>query len=173
MGIITTLFIGMLSSIFATVILTSICVFVRSVMIPWYADNIYHGVRIDGEWEFKGISGSEIGQNQNISFKLTLKQKSDKITGSLFTSLKKDDEISEYILDGKIRDMYFLATAIPKSNRNVDGTSLLLHVSYDDSQLIMSGGILVQEKPGVVVSHDDIKFVWKNSKTDRANLIEH
>lgn len=154
------LIIGISSSLLATAVFISMGEFFRKVVLPWYADKIYRGVRIDGEWEIKELHGEE-WEIDNMSMNLSLKQKGEKITG--IYKHKCDEDIDEYFLEGRIRDMYFLATAVPKSNRHVDAITLLLHIDNVKSKLIMAGGVLNQSKPGEISSHMGIKFQWKNS----------
>ena len=156
------LVIGILSSLFATALFISISELIRRVFIPWYSDKIYRGVRIDGIWDFVEANGVSMSSPESPAL-MSLTQKGEIITGSYSHKDDITNEIDEYILEGKVRDMYFLATAIPKSKRQIDALSLLLHVNNVKSQLIMSGSILSTGDPGCVESHDGVKFVWKNS----------
>ena len=154
------LVIGISSSLFATALFISLSEFVRKCALPWYADKIYRGVRIDGDWEVKEILGNDLNSN-NQSVLLSLKQKGDKISG--FYIHKDKEDISEYVLEGKIRDMYFLATSVPKSNRHADAATLLLYIKNADSKLVMDGGLMYQGSPGEVDSNLGVRFEWKNS----------
>jgi hypothetical protein len=154
------LIMGIGSSLLATAIFILASECVRKIVLPWYTDKIYRGVRIDGEWEIKERHGKE-WQSQNLSMNLKLIQKGEVVTG-IYTH-KNDQEIDEYILEGIIRDMYFLATAVPKSNRHVDAITLLLHVNNVNSKLVMTGGMLCQGKPGEVSSHLGMQFQWKSN----------
>lgn len=160
------LIIGICSSLFATALFISLSEFVRKVIIPWYADKIYRGVRIDGEWEVTMIDGKndirEVAEEKNMFMQLFLSQKGDTIKGN-YKHKGHNQKVDEYNLEGRIRDNYFLATAIPTSNRRIDGISILLHIDYIDSKLTMTGGILLQGKEGKVESTEEIRFEWKNS----------
>ena len=155
------LVVGIASSLVATVIFISMSELIRKIILPWYADKIYRGVRIDGEWEIKEFEGKEIESSKKSCVKLSLKQCGEKITGKY--SHKLTDEIDEYILEGRVRDMFFLATAVPKSKRLIDASSFLLHIDYSNSKLIMTGGILYKSTPGQIKTYADMKFVWINS----------
>jgi len=152
--------IGIVSSLFATAIFIILSEFIRRVAIPWYEDKIYRGVRIDGKWELLHL-GDEDELIGGISMQLHLKQKGDVISGTYMHSM--GETTYNYLISGKIRDMYFLATAVPASNRQIDGMSLLLHIQYEKSKLKMQGGVLYEGSPGKVKDHIGITFVWKNS----------
>jgi len=154
------LVLGISSSLLATGLFIMISEFARRVVLPWYADTIYRGVRIDGDWEIIESDGNA-WERDDMTMQFSLSQRGEKVTG-VYTH-KNKEEIDEYILDGRIRDMYFLATAVPKSNRHVDGISFLLHIDNVKSKLIMTGAILVQGDPGKVESFEGMKFEWKNS----------
>lgn len=154
------LIIGIGSSLLATAIFILASECIRTILLPWYTDKIYRGVRIDGEWQIKERHGKE-WQSENLSMTLKLAQKGEIITGTY--THKSDREIDEYILEGRIRDMYFLATAVPKSNRHVDAITLLLHINNVNSNLVMTGGVLCQGKPGEVNSHLGMQFQWKSN----------
>lgn len=152
--------IGIFSSLVATAIFISISESIRKFAIPWYEDKIYRGVRIDGKWEIMHL-GDEKKEIDGSSLCLQLKQKGEAITG-IYTHTT-DDDTDTYIVNGRIRDMYFLATAIPKSNRHIDGISFLLHIKNEKSKLLMQGGVLYESNSGEVESHIGITLAWKNS----------
>ncbi len=52
--------IGISSSLFATALFISVSEFFRRIILPWYADKIYRGVRVDGEWEVDEILGKSL-----------------------------------------------------------------------------------------------------------------
>lgn len=157
--------IGIISSLVATLIFITIAELIRRVALPWYADKIYLGIRIDGEWKMTEFeyNGKIVKIDDVTDYKLlTLKQKGEKITGTY--SHKDGNKLEEYILEGKIKDMYFLATAVPKSKRATDGASFLLHVKNINSDLIMKGSVLAQQSQnGEVVSINNMVFKWQNS----------
>lgn len=160
--LIISLIVGIVSSLLATVLFIGVSELIRRVIIPWYADKIYRGVRIDGDWELCHIKEKGVPDN-GAYMRLTLEQKGDKIKG-VYSHKGKDEAADEYILDGRIRDMYFLATAVPKSNRQIDGISFLLHIEYDKSRLAMNGNVLSQGKPGEVSCHENLVFKLKQTK---------
>lgn len=160
-SLVISLGIGISSSLLATALFISASEFFRRKILPWYADKIYRGVRIDGDWEVIEALGVNL-KDHDRSMTLSLKQKGDVIAGT-YSHKDGDKEIDEYIVEGRIRDMYFLATAIPKSNRHVDGITLLLYINNVKSKLVMTGGLLYQSKPGEVKSTLGIEFQWKRS----------
>ncbi|WP_346837984.1 hypothetical protein [Microbulbifer sp. SAOS-129_SWC] len=159
------LVVGIGSSLVATAIFISLSEFIRKVILPWYADKIYRGVRIDGTWEatkFEGNKIDELMKNNEMLMKMVLRQKGELVSGS-YIHKEQDQEIDEYYLSGRIRDMYFLATAIPKSNRKIDGVSLMFHIDYLDSKLKLTGGALCKGPQGIVHPLDGLEFEWNNS----------
>jgi len=162
-NITTALLIGIISSLAATAMFIFLSKVFENIFLPWYADKIYSGIRIDGHWESKELKCKDqmVPIDDNPLMILDLKQKGEKINGIFI--LKCKGNIEESILEGKIKDMYFLGTAVPKSKRSTDGISLLLHVSNEESSLVMIGAILVQTKFGKVTVFEELKFIWKNS----------
>lgn len=159
-NVLLSLVIGIGSSLLATAIFILASECFRKVVLPWYVDRIYRGVRIDGEWEIKERDGRE-WKSEDLSMGFNLTQKGDVVTG-IYTH-KCNGEVDEYILKGVIRDMYFLATAVPRSNRHVDAVSLLLYVNNVNSKLVMTGGVLYQGDPGEVCSQMGLRFQWKRN----------
>ena len=161
------LIVGIASSLVATGIFISLSELTRRVLLQWYADKIYRGVRVDGEWEVDKVAGKEVDltASPKLEFmRLNLKQRGEVIEGSYVHKAKGDgEEVEEYALNGKIRNMYFLATATPKSDRRIDGISFLLHISYTKSKLVMAGAVLSQNSPGAVSCHQGIEFTLKDS----------
>jgi len=156
------LIIGITSSLVATSIFIGGSLLIKNYFLPWYEDKIYTGIRIDGEWKSKEIEvNGKLLNMEKTPFTLNLKQNGGKITG-YYTHKDKEKE-EKYILEGKIKDMYFLATAVPVSKRATDGVSFLLHVFNKNSKLSMGGSILAQSDYGTVKSYEKLKFEWVDS----------
>ncbi len=161
-NITTALMIGILGSLVATAMFIFLSKVFENIFLPWYADKIYSGIRIDGHWESKEFKCKDkmVPINDSPLMTLNLRQKGEKING-VFT-LKCKENMEEYILEGRIKDMYFLATAVPKSKRSTDGISLLVHVSNEESNLVMIGATIAQTKFGKVTVFEELKFIWKH-----------
>ncbi|MGM8939735.1 hypothetical protein ACS8E2_13680 [Psychrobacter glaciei] len=163
-SLLVSLVVGISSSLFATALFILVSEFFRRKVLPWYGDKIYRGVRIDGDWEvceFKGVNLKDLKDSAGF-IKLSLKQSGDVIEG-IYSHKGGDEETDQYVLQGRIRDMYFLATAVPKSNRHVDAITLLLYITNSKSQLIMTGGVTHKSSPGKVDCTLGVEFQWKRT----------
>ncbi|EMF8902525.1 TPA: hypothetical protein NJ546_004597 [Vibrio parahaemolyticus] len=147
--------IGIISSLLATGLFIGLSEFVRRVVLPWYEDKIYRGVRVDGAWSLIKISDINF---EDEDMKMHLTQHGDRISGSYYHV--DDGKKDEYVVSGRISGMYFLATAVPKTSRQIDAISFLLHIDTNQGHLQMSGGVLNQGKPGEVKVHDGCVFKW-------------
>ena len=118
-------------------------------------------MRIDGKWTLVELKGHEVlEKDETMNFELF--QKGDFITGTYY---HKDErgESTLYDLTGHLRDMFFSATAVTKSNKQVDAISYLLHVNYMRSKLRLTGSILCTGKPGEIEAHNDLEFALRDS----------
>ncbi len=158
--LVVSLIVGISSSFLATALFILGGEFVRKTVLPWYGDRIYRGIRIDGKWKLTQALGINT-EDKEIFMNLFLEQKGDVITG-VYSHKDKDEVVDEYIIQGRLRDMYFLATAVPKSNRLTDAITLLFYINNVKSKLIMNGGMLHQSTPGEIGSTMDVEFQWEN-----------
>lgn len=154
-----TIIVGIVSSLVATAIFIILSELFRKVFIPWYEDRIYKGTRIDGLWKLSEIDNEEILSGSDMFFSLV--QHGENIYGK-YSHKSSDGEIDNYILSGKLRDMYFLSTAVPESKRLIDGISVLMHLDFNNNKLTMNGSILYKSSPGTVDSANNLKFIWKS-----------
>lgn len=81
--IIYPLLIGISSSLVATSIFIAISELARRFLLPWIADKIYRGVRIDGEWKIDEIEGVS-AEDAKLTMVFNLKQKSENISGTYY-----------------------------------------------------------------------------------------
>ena len=59
----TSLIIGISSSLAATLLFIGGSEIFRKIFLPWYADFIYKGIRIDGDWKLE-LNASEEAENR-------------------------------------------------------------------------------------------------------------
>jgi hypothetical protein len=149
------LLIGIASSLVATVILLGLSELFRRVVLPWCADKIYRGVRIDGVWEYT----NEV-DGKKTYFCLELSQRGDVIGGACFFQFN-DSKPVRYLLRGTLRDSYFAAIIHPISSHALDGGCFLFHV-HNSCGMTMEGAVLaVSSKNGSVSSYSNILFKRK------------
>lgn len=149
------LLLGIVSSLVATALFIGASELVRKVVLPWYADRVYRGVRVHGDWEL-----IRMGEHEDISsvqLNLHLLQSGDKVTGS-YTHKWKNEPRDTYDVVGAIRDGYFLAIATPSSRRQMDGISMLLYIRTKQNELHMTGSLLHCGDPGQVKSFEGLTF---------------
>jgi hypothetical protein len=142
--------IGIASSLFATLAFLCLAQVVKTIIVPWFEDKIYRGVRLDGRWSVAVTSQENPGSAQNPS--LSLQQKGDRISG--FYSHDVSGTLQIYRVEGQIRNTYFTASLWPVSNKEVDTAAILLRVFTRDG-LKMSGILtIVDTGEGKVTAHE-------------------
>jgi hypothetical protein len=155
------LIIGICSSLLATALFVSIAELFRRVVLPWYADKIYRGVRINGNWEaeFMGHPVVDLTEGE-ITQSLILVQKGDSISGTYTHT--SPEEMDVYDINGCVRDQYFMATATPQSNRQIDGVVLMMRIFNKGGRQRLKGGILYRSDEGDsnVGVHKGVTFSW-------------
>lgn len=172
------LIIGICSSLLATGLFIAISELFRRVILPWYADKVYRGVRIDGHWEVEDVADYSNGERCQS---MTLKQKGDVISGVYTHADPEDTDV--YDLHGRVRDQYFMATAAPQSNRHIDGIVLMLKIFNQGGKQRLKGGVLYQDdaSDSNVGVHMDITFTWierhggsqRRRSANKANKPQH
>lgn len=125
-----TVILGIVSSIVATAILVFLNWLVANKLLPWYANKIYRGVRIDGEWRFHSIDGVEI--EAEINDVLHIVQHGDTITGTYSHTDTKDKSITSYRLNGCIKDSYVTVTTWPIAKDQLDAGAMVLRIFSKD-----------------------------------------
>jgi hypothetical protein len=153
------LLVGIISSLFATAIFIGASELIRRIVLPWYADKVYRGVRIDGRWELIKFKETKLADS-SLGMFLDLMQKGDIVSGK-YSLRGEDGAVDVYDISGRVRDSYLLATAVPISNRQVDGAALLFYIHYKENQLLLSGQLLHREDPGGVGSWGAVCFAWR------------
>jgi hypothetical protein len=153
------LLIGIFSSLFATAIFVSMSELVRRVVIPWYADKIYRGARIDGRWEAEQVK-EYTSKDKPLEMYMDLVQRGDTIHGT-YSHKVANGEIDIYNLSGLIRDRYFLATAVPSSNRQLDGIAMILYMDNKQNKLLLSGQMIYCDDNAQVGPSVKVIFSWR------------
>ncbi len=151
--IIFPLVVGITSSLAATAIFLSLAEIFRRVVFPWVEDKLYRGARIDGEW---------IGTSEVTGSKLKLTQWGDKVKGTFTHGEGKD--MSVYSVTGVIKNMYFMATMEPISNKLIDALVLLMHLDAGDHSIVLTGALLVKTGTGNVRAEENLTFIQKNNE---------
>lgn len=149
---IDSILIGISTSLIATVIFIMATKLIAKVILPWYADKIYRGVRVDGEWIVSEVNGVALPKGDR-PMKFLLFQSGDVITGTYTHPNLKTGSSCEYNFHGKIRDMHLMGVADPISKKMVDAISVLFYIKYENSTLSLSGGVLSSGKSSAVFSH--------------------
>lgn len=153
---------GIVSSLIATGIFISISEIFRRIVVPWYSDKIYRGVRIDGKWILESINDKPAPETETMVFELT--QKGDIITGTYcHTDPDNSDDTTFYSLSGVFQNSHFSAILRVRSPHVIDAITMLLYVRYEKSKLRLRGGVLASGKPGEVVAHTELEFRRKES----------
>lgn len=153
----TSLLIGIFSSLLATFVFIIGAQIFRKIIIPWFSDVIYKGLRVDGDWKLEdGDNGRE-----DVYISLSLNQKADQVTGLLIYDIS--GEKSSFNFNGSIQNMLLSGTAVPVSKKVIDGASILLHIDQAGYSLKMTGGYCFYEQAGKIAAVENVTFVQKCS----------
>ena len=126
---------GIVSSLVATFIFLSLNWLIRNIMLPWYADKIYRGVRISGKWSSDVFSAAT----------LTLTQKGGYVTGLYTHGTDKPngtDKVESYYINGHISNSFLTVTFKPSENDNIDSATGLFHI-FSGNNLLASFSVLI------------------------------
>lgn len=150
------LLVGIISSIFATALLVAVAELTRRILLPWYADKIYRGARVEGQWHVSSVEAKSMS-GAPISMDLQLKQRGDVVTGT-YSHRSSDGEITSYEFSGQIRDRYLAAKIVPASEHQVDMGALLLYLGHADRHLTLTGYPVIATSPLNVAPWGPLKF---------------
>ena len=159
------LVIGIASSLIATATFVCFAEVTRRVLLPWYADRIYRGVRLDGKWIVCRIGDINIKSTPKNRNEFDLKQKGDQITDITILQSPNEPSPTIYKLRGQFRDGYFSATAWPISTNMMDAMSCLFRVFYDDKTLHLKGllSFMNSKTAQIETMGSDIEFIRTSS----------
>jgi hypothetical protein len=159
----SSLIVGIVSSLIATAVFIASSELFRRVILPWYEDKIYRGVRIDGEWRLKSVVGKAFDpKDTTLISKFTLHQKGEKITGE-YMHADDDGRPEVYLVTGFIRDGYLSVLTEPKSRRSIDAGVGLYHIRYEDSSLHLLGSLTYVGTPGAVVTRPQMCYALQSA----------
>jgi hypothetical protein len=146
-----TVILGIVSSLIATLIFLYLSWLVKNILLPWFEDKIYRGVRINGDWVAETWAG-QIPSKFNI--KMLIEQKADIVTGTYSHSDPAKNDTSSYTLTGEIRNAYVTASIWPIAKDYIDAGSFVLRVMSVDG-LKMKGMVMyISNSDGNVLSTD-------------------
>ena len=152
------LLLGIASSLIATLLFIAISETIRRVLIPWYADMIYRGVRVDGDWTIEHEQNEE---EKDVSQSLVLKQSGDKVSGEMLVIVGKSKHMFKFT--GRIENMYLSGVAYPTSQRLIDPQTFLFHIDYLRGKLRMKGAICGVREAGDIWASSGITASLNNS----------
>lgn len=120
------LFLGVLSGVLTSAFIYGSALFLRRVVIPWYQNLVYEGVRIDGVWEMSCPDMAQMAQ-------MELKQRASVLNGSLTFVLREGEGF---------RDVERLRTS-QVTGRIVD-RFITLDYKHTDKSRLGVGGLLFE-----------------------------
>lgn len=153
---------GIVSSLVATFIFLSASWLIKNVVLPWYEDKIYRGVRLDGSWIRTELNGHNLKGIDLPKAKMTLKQKGEYITGLYChgeDAKNDEDKIENYHVTGHISNSFVTLTLRPMENDNIDAAAGIWHVFNGGNKLQLKGKKLyISSSTAEVLSTDSISF---------------
>ena len=158
---------GITSSLVATFIVLGVSWIFKNIVIPWYADKIYRGARLDGHWVRSRIAGIEANTINYPLAKMNLKQHGEKISGFYHhgeNNHEKGTKLDNYKVSGHISNSFLSLTFTPTENDNIDAVTLILYIYNKNHKLIMKGKALyISSESASVHCLDDISFEKKGT----------
>ena len=125
-------------------------------MLPWYADKIYRGVRIDGRW---------VEDTSKIAT-FVLAQKGDRITGTYFHNIQVSGgaKREEYRVTGTLRDTYVTLSSQPIARDVIDTGAYVFRLCHaEEAKLFMKGKVVYIDTDTAEVKAADMKFLKETS----------
>ena len=125
--IISSIFIGVFSGIFTSLVIWIFIQISKRIIIPWYQQNIYRGIDLTGQWNSKQLYPEGISAEQSIE----LIQKGHLISGSLMATTKfpnNSEETNSYTIRGETFDNYLDVEYRITDKSKIGRGSLLLKV---------------------------------------------
>jgi len=169
MDSLASLLIGILSSLAATAIFLGAAEALRKIVLPWWADHIYRGVRIDGVWELAAFASDEEEEDDDestVRMAIELSQRSDKVSGT-YTITYKSDEGAEGVLiyqfTGHVRDAYLVAIAQPTSRYMIDPATFLFRISNHHGLCLTGATCYVGHQTGQIKVQENVCFRRKTA----------
>lgn len=152
--------IGISSSLVATTMFIAASEFARRILLPWYADKLYRGVRIDGTWTKKSeFPGSELKKETTT---LILMQKGDRIFGTFSFRTTEEQKVEIYNVEGIIRDGIFTAMMRSRTSYHLDAITILSRISCPSDKLEMKGAISYLDQASVNVESNNQFHFYRN-----------
>ncbi|QJR30028.1 hypothetical protein [Limnobacter profundi] len=148
MSIWETVTLGIVSSLIATFVFLGLGWVLKKVVLPWFEDKIYRGVRVDGRWKLY------FNNQKNSKFfgMLELKQNGDRVSGSFTYENTDRTEVMTYRLVGAVANSYVNISLAPTARRSIDTGSLVARI-YEESGLQMTGTLIyISTKNGQIES---------------------
>lgn len=136
MDIIFAIFVGVISGIVASILLSAAIKIFNNNVLPWYQSLVYKGINIDGEWN--GFYKSEKQKKTRIpQLVVFIRQHGNQITGEwvLKSQPSGKKEIKTYSMRGVFRDNYLLLTFEPKDKTRFSAGTFLMELLEDGQKL--------------------------------------
>lgn len=134
MDILQSIFVGVLSGVFTSILLFLAASYTNKVIVPWYRSISYRGLDISGQWKEQY---EEAGSVVDVS--IFIKQKAHDISGQIIFSRRSDDgegtKSMSFNLIGTFFEGYLAATARNINNKRVGIASYLLRVESEGTKM--------------------------------------
>lgn len=132
---------GVVGGLLASFILWLATVIWRNRFRPWWADTVYRGIRIDGNWKLQPPEGNDADSDDVISQDETLEveQVADRLSGKLILVPGRDEQLVTRTLEvqGTISDRFVMISFFPpKPRRNLGYAMFLGEICGDGARLV-------------------------------------
>jgi len=126
---------GILSGLVTSAILFAMAFVFRRHITPWFSDQIYRGIRVEGNWSLvDGDDDTESQYNQRETLELT--QKASNLSGNLILVPKEGEGVPRTLtIEGVIRDRFLPLTCTPSTRKNLAYVSYLGEVQGDGTEI--------------------------------------
>ena len=152
-----TTFLGVVSGVITTVLLSIVYVIFRKIITPWIEEITYKGVNVSGRWHYT----TSRHEGHNFEITLDLKQRAQRVTGTLSAKTTRPDTeyINHYqITRGEVSDNQLLFTYRALLSDRTGLGSFLLKVTRGGTELI-GGAVYVADADDDAISvKSDLEF---------------
>jgi hypothetical protein len=153
---------GITSSLVATFIFLVLSWVFKNIVIPWYTDKVYRGVRLNGHWIRSRVGGLETEALDFPLAKMNLKQRGEIVSGFYHhgeNNSEKGTKLDNYKVSGHISNSFLTITLTPIENDNIDAVTQILYIYNKNHKLKMSGKALyISSESASVHCLEDIIF---------------
>lgn len=152
-ALINELWLTLIVTIISSIITWSFLLMVQRVVLPWYENLTYKGIRLEGSWQSTTSSHKKVTHHEFMD----IKQRGHILTGYYFVKneLKKSKPIlSNYSLEGRIVNNHISLSCFIKSQKRMGIVQFLLEIDEGGEALTGKALWINRAEKDIMVTDD-------------------